>query len=215
MKLHKIVIQPFVTNCYVLNCEDTRAAIVIDPGSDADAILAYIDSSDLQLMYLVATHGHADHVGAVNEIKRRKGVPFYLHESEKPVLDAFPQAARKFGFADETPPEVDAWLDVDRTYRFGNCSFSVLETPGHSPGGVCFLFDQHVFVGDTLFCGGIARTDIPGSNQEQLLASIRNQLFKLDDNLVVHTGHGAVTTIGLEKMSNPFLKEPGSSLPGF
>lgn len=215
MKLFKIVIQPFVTNCYVLSCEETLEAIVIDPGYDAASILEYLDSNSLQLQYIVATHGHADHVGAVTEIKRRKGVPFFLHANEKIVLESFPLGARKFGFADETTPEVDDWLDVEKVYRFGSCSFRVLETPGHSPGGVSFLFDEHVFVGDTLFCGGIAPSDIPGANHEQLLESIRSQLFTLDDNLVVHTGHGAVTSIGLEKMSNPFLKDPNAPLPGF
>ncbi len=215
MNLHKIVIPPFLTNCYVLSCEETGEAIVIDPGAEAGLILDYIDSHDLKLVYIVATHGHADHVGAVSEIKRQKGVPFYLHKKEQVVLAAFAAGARKFSFPDETPPEVDAWLDVQQTYRFGNCSFRVLETPGHSPGGVCFLFDEHVFVGDTLFCGGIAPTDIPGSNHEQLLESIRSQLFTLDENLVVHTGHGAVTSIGLERMSNPFVKDPNAPLLGF
>ena len=207
MNFHKIVIPPFVTNCYILSCEETAETIIIDPGAEAASILDYIDSNQLQLKFIVATHGHADHVGAVNEIKRQKGVPFYLHEKEQTVLAAFPLGARKFGFADENPPEVDAYLDIDQTYHFGNNSFRVLETPGHSPGGVCFLFDEHVFVGDTLFCCGIAPTDIPGSSHEQLIDSIRTQLFTLDEMLVVHTGHGAVTSIGLEKMSNPFLKQ--------
>jgi glyoxylase-like metal-dependent hydrolase (beta-lactamase superfamily II) len=205
---------PFRTNCFVLNCEETLEAIVIDPGAYAAAILEYIDSNGLKLMYIVATHGHADHVGAVSEIKRAKGVPFYLHEKEGIVLESFPDGARRFNFSDKNPPEVDAWLDVQQTYRFGNCSFKVLETPGHSPGGVCFLFDEYVFVGDTLFRGGIAPTDIPGSDHELLLKSIRSQLYTLDENLVVFTGHGAVTTIGLEKMSNPFVNEPGAGLPG-
>ena len=204
-----------MTNCYILNCEETTETIIIDPGGQASAILEYIDENSLDLKFIVATHGHVDHVGAVTEIKQQKQVPFLLHEKEQPVLDAYPAGARKFGFSDETPPKVDDWLDVHQTYRFGNCSFSILETPGHSPGGVCFLFDEHVFVGDTLFCGGIAPTDIPGSDHELLLESIRSKLFTLDENLVVHTGHGAVTSIGLEKMSNPFLREPGSSLPGF
>lgn len=215
MNLHKIVIPPFLTNCYVLNCEETSEAIIIDPGAEADLILDYIDSSDLTLKYLVATHGHVDHVGAVGEIKRRKGVPFYLHERESVVLSAYPQGAKKFGLPDESPPDVDGWLDPRETYHFGNCSFRILETPGHSPGGVCFLFDDHVFVGDTLFCGGIAPTDLPGSDHELLLESIRSQLYTLDENLVVHTGHGAVTSIGLEKVSNPFVKVPGATLPGF
>ena len=207
MKFHKIVIPPFVTNCYVLSCEETKETIIIDPGAEAQLILDYIDSNQLQLNYIIATHGHADHVGAVSEIKRQKDVPFFLHKKEQTTLAAFPLGAKKFGFADEKPPVVDAYLDIEQTYRFGKYTFHVLETPGHSPGGVCFLFDEHVFVGDTLFCGGIAPTDIPGSCHEQLLDSIRNQLFTLDEDLVVHTGHGAVTSIGLEKMSNPFLKQ--------
>ena len=216
MNVQHIEILPFRTNCFVLNCEETLEAIVIDPGGDAAAILAYIDNNGLKLVYIVATHGHADHIGAVNEIKRAKKVPFYLHEKEKMALASFPNAARRFNFSDTNPPEADAWLDAQQTYRFGNSSFKVLETPGHSPGGVSFLFDkdEYVFVGDTLFRGGIAPTDIPGSDHELLLTSIRRQLYTLDENLVVFTGHGAVTTIGLEKMANPFVNEPGAGSSG-
>ncbi|MCP4755012.1 MAG: MBL fold metallo-hydrolase, partial [Proteobacteria bacterium] len=135
-----------------------------------------------------------------------KNIPFLIHEKEKSILDAFPATAGMVGMKSSKKPEVEKYIDPDNVYSFGDCTFRILETPGHSPGSVCFLFDGHVFVGDTLFCGGIGRTDIPGGSYETLIESIKTELFPLDENLVVHTGHGMVTLIGQERASNPFFR---------
>ena len=202
-----IVVSPvYNTNCYIVSCGQTQEAIVIDAGAEAERIMEYIDGQDLQLKYLINTHAHVDHVGAVAKIQQKKNVPFYLHEKEKEILAAAPGLAKAHGQPFGDPPEIDEFIDAKRTYAFGEITFRILEVPGHSPGSVCFVFDEDVFVGDTIFRGGIAPTNIPWASEEVLLDSIKTKLFALDEAMVAHTGHGAVTTIGLEKMSNPFIK---------
>ncbi|MCP4756702.1 MAG: MBL fold metallo-hydrolase [Proteobacteria bacterium] len=216
MEIHRLTVSPvFIVNAYVLACPDTNEAIIIDAGDEADRIMEIIDGKQLDLKYMINTHAHVDHLSAVAEIKRRTKVPFYIHEKEKPILDSFPQMAAMFGGKTGDPPDVDGYIDPDKTYTFGECSFKILEVPGHTPGSVCFLFGEHVFVGDTLFAGGIGRTDIPGGSHETLLDSVRTQLFPLDGDTVVHPGHGPVTTIGQEKASNPFFPENHGRLNGF
>ncbi len=207
MKIHMIVVSPvYNTNCYIVSCGQTGEAIVVDAGAEAERIMEYIDGQDLQLKYLINTHAHVDPVGAVAKIQQKKNVPFYLHEKEKEILAAAPGLAKAHGQPFGDPPEIDEFIDAKRTYAFGEITFRILETPGHSPGSVCFVFDEDVFVGDTIFRGGIAPTNIPWASEEVLLDSIKTRLFALDEDMVAHTGHGAVTTIGLEKRSNPFIK---------
>jgi len=207
MEIQKLVVSPgFMTNCYVLACKTTKEAIIIDPGDEAFRILELVDSNQYQLKFMINTHAHVDHVCAAGEIQRERKIPFYIHEKEQSVLDSVPGMAGMLGVEADDLPSVDEYIDPNRTYQFGECSFKILETPGHTPGSVCFFFGDHVFVGDTLFAGGIGRTDIPGASHQQLLDSIRSQLFTLDERTVVHTGHGAVTMIGREKMSNPFFQ---------
>jgi len=206
VKIEKIVVSPrFQTNCYLLSCERSREAIVIDAGAEPEKILQRVEAARLDLKYLINTHAHVDHVAGVAAIKRLKGVPFFLHQRELEILEMVPQMLAFWRMPPIELPSVDEYIEAEREYSFGDCSFRILETPGHSPGSVCFLFPEHVFVGDTLFCQGIARTDIPHSSLPQLLESIRTQLLTLDEQMVVHTGHGAVTSIGLEKLANPFL----------
>ena len=207
MKIHMIVVSPvYNTNCYIVSCDRTQEAIVIDAGAEAGRIMEYIDGQNLQLKYLINTHAHVDHVGAVAEIQKTKNVPFYLHEKEKEILAAAPGMASAHGQPFGEAPDITEFIDPEKTYRVGESAFRILEVPGHSPGSVCLVFDENVFVGDTIFRGGIAPTNIPWSSEDLLIESIKTKLFALDEDMVAHTGHGAVTTIGLEKMSNPFIK---------
>ncbi|MCP4750096.1 MAG: MBL fold metallo-hydrolase [Proteobacteria bacterium] len=202
MIIKTLSVAPFGTNCYVLACEKTGEAIVIDPGGDAEKILRISDKEEFVLKYIINTHAHFDHVGAVNEIKKAKNVPFLLHQADEVYLR--PESLKAMGMHDMEPPIIDEYIDPGKTYSFGETSFSVLETPGHSPGGVCFLFQRDVFVGDTLFAGSIGRTDFPGGSMETLMESIKNKLMPLDDDIIVHCGHMDPTTIGTEKKFNPF-----------
>lgn len=207
MEINRITVSAvFMTNCYILGCEKTKQAIIIDAGDEAAKILEIVDNNHYSVKYLINTHAHIDHVGAIQEIKARENALFLLHKQEKPVLDSVPKMAAVFGMKVGPMPDIDEFADSTKTYSFGDCQFKILETPGHSPGGISILFDEHVFVGDTLFCGGIGRTDIPAASHQTLIDSIKNVLFLLDEKVVVHTGHGPVTTIWQEKTSNPYLK---------
>lgn len=165
-----------------------------------------MDQEALDLKFIINTHAHFDHIGAVLEIKNAKNVPFLLHKRDEPFLEptAFAHSLSMFGMSGITPPTVDEYIDATKTYRFGEVNFTVLETPGHTPGGVCFLFDHDVFVGDTLFAGSIGRTDLPGGSMAVLMESIKTRLMTLDDATNVYCGHMMSTTIGRERRTNPF-----------
>ncbi len=206
MIIKTLTVAPIGTNCYLLVCESSKEAILIDPGGEPGRIMNEIDNEELDLKYIINTHAHFDHVGAVHEIQKTKNVPFLLHKDEEPFIqpEAFAQSLLMFGMPEMTPPQISEYIDPAKTYTFGSESFTVLETPGHSPGGVCFLFKNDVFVGDTLFAGSIGRTDLPGGSMEILMQSIKNKLMPLDDEINVYCGHMGATKIGRERQFNPF-----------
>ena len=206
MIIKTLSVAPIGTNCYIVGCEKTKEAIIIDPGGEADRILERIDQEGLSLKYIINTHAHFDHVGAVPDITKQRNVPFLLHKGDEPFIEpaAFSQSLQMFGMPEMIPPTVDEFIDPNKTYTFGEVSFTILETPGHSPGGVCFLFENDLFVGDTLFAGSIARTDLPGGSMEILMESIRSKIMPLADSINVHCGHMGPTTVGREREFNPF-----------
>jgi glyoxylase-like metal-dependent hydrolase (beta-lactamase superfamily II) len=196
---------PIMANCYVLGCEATRAAAVIDPGEEAPRILDALKEDGLTLKYILNTHGHFDHVGANRELKQ--AVPeaqLMIHGDDAPMLGQLANSARMFGMQAENSPEPDKLLQDKDLISFGDIDLEVFHVPGHSPGGVAFISPEGIFVGDTLFAGSIGRTDLPGGNFETLIASIQNRLFELDDATPVYPGHMGPTTIGQEKRFNPF-----------
>ena len=151
------------------------------------------------------THGHIDHVGAVAAIKKELGIPFAMHPADRFLLEILPDQARMFGVRGGEVPTIDRELAHDDEVAVGAHKGKVIHTPGHSPGGVCFAFDDIVFVGDTLFAGSIGRTDLPGGSLDQLLGHIKERLLSLDDNTKVLSGHGPASSIGVERSHNPFL----------
>lgn len=205
LKIIKLVVSPLMMNCYILVCEQTKKTMVIDAGDEATKILNLLNQEQLSLEFLINTHGHVDHVSAVAAIQKQLEVPFFIHKEESWNLGVLQEAQQAYDFGDGLSPTVKEYLDCDRTYSLGELSFQVLPTPGHSPGSVCFLFDGHVFVGDTLFAGSIGRTDLPGGSSETIFLSLQNVLMKLDDQIIVHCGHGEETTIGNERKSNPYI----------
>ncbi|MDE3091312.1 MAG: MBL fold metallo-hydrolase [Chloroflexota bacterium] len=206
MLLETLVVGPLAVNCYVIGDENTREALVIDPGDDAQNILDTIRQGRLIVKAIVNTHAHFDHVGAVESIREASGAPFMLHVDEAPILSAASQSAAMWGMQVKQPKPADRLLREGDEVRVGAITFKVLHTPGHTPGGLCLLADQRVFVGDTLFQGSIGRTDFPGGDYATLMASIRDKLLPLPDETVVYAGHGAATTIGEEKQFNPFVR---------
>ena len=205
MILKSMALGPIMANCYVLGCEATRAAVVIDPGEEAERILDVLAEERLELKAILNTHGHFDHVGANRELKQ--AVPeaqVMIHGDDAPMLGQLANSARMFGMQAENSPDPDRLLQDGDALTFGDIKLEVVHVPGHSPGGVAFAAAGGIFVGDTLFAGSIGRTDLPGGNFDTLIASIQNKLFTYPDETPVYPGHMGPTTIGQEKRFNPF-----------
>jgi hydroxyacylglutathione hydrolase len=194
-------------NCYLVGCQETHKAAVIDPGGDARIILAAAERQGLSIAYVLNTHGHFDHVDANAAIVAATGAPLAIHPLDRPLLEAEGGAAI-FGLQGNPSPEPDRELQDGDEIEVGTLRFQVLHTPGHTPGHVCFYeADEGVlFDGDVLFRRGVGRADLPGGNWNQLMNSIRQVLFALPDETVVYSGHGTPTTIGEEKRLNPWLR---------
>ncbi len=206
MIVKSLAVGPIMANCFIVGCEDTQEAVVIDPGDEADRILMSLAESKLKLKYILNTHGHFDHVAANKKMKDVTGADVIIHALDAPMLSQISASASMWGLAADDSPPPDRTVAEGDMINFGNLSLKVIHTPGHTQGGISFYADGCVFVGDTLFAGSIGRTDFEGGNLETLLASIREKLFRLADDTRVLTGHGPETTIGSEKQYNPFAR---------
>ncbi|MBI3097880.1 MAG: MBL fold metallo-hydrolase [Planctomycetes bacterium] len=196
---------PFVMNCWIVASAATRECAVIDPGDEIDEILGIIEREKFTPRVIINTHAHIDHIGGVAEFKLRTGLPFCLHRADQFWIDLLQDQARMFDLEIPDKPEVDRYLDEGDTVTVSDLTFRLFHCPGHTPGSLCYLIDHHLFVGDVLFAGSIGRTDLPGGNYASLISSIRTKLFPLGDHVIVHSGHGPDTTIGIERESNPFV----------
>lgn len=207
MIIQTLTVGPIMANCFVVGCEQTRSAAVIDPGDETDRILAELAASRLTLDHIINTHGHFDHVGGNRRLKDATGADLMIHRLDTPMLNSLSASAAAWGLSAEDSPSPDRTLEEGDTIAFGTIAFTVIHTPGHTPGGISLHSDDIVFVGDTLFAGSIGRTDFPGGNYETLISSIHNKLFVLGDGVRVFCGHGPETTIGREKQRrvNPFV----------
>ncbi|MDI7277224.1 MAG: MBL fold metallo-hydrolase [Anaerolineae bacterium] len=206
MAVRTLVVGPLQTNCYLAVCTETKEAIVIDPGGDARRIMRAVNEEGVAVRLIVDTHAHFDHVAANGAIHEATGAPIAIHRLD---ADALTQPVALFGlsFGGPVSPSAQRLLEEGDEVRFGNVSLRVLHTPGHTPGGISLLYEPEpaVFSGDALFQYGIGRTDFPGGDPETLLRSIRSRLFPLPDATVVYPGHGPTTTIGAERLGNPWL----------
>ncbi len=209
---------PFYKNGFLVACERTRAAAIIDPGDEVDELLAAVRDYGADVQYILLTHAHVDHVSGVGAAKAAFGVPIYLHRDDLFLYERATQQAAMFGFRVTQPPPVDLFYDLT-PIGIGDYEVRVHHTPGHCPGGVCLQIGKKgepgrdLFVGDTLFAGSIGRTDLPGGDFETLMHSITEVLFPLGDDRTVRPGHGSDTTIGRERTTNPFVLEYLSRSP--
>jgi glyoxylase-like metal-dependent hydrolase (beta-lactamase superfamily II) len=208
-------VAPFYKNGFVVACESTRDAILIDPGDEVDQLLRVVEARGLSVGLILLTHAHMDHVSGVARAKRATGARIGVHRDDMFLYSAAVEQGRVFGYSLEQPPPPDFDLGAGGPFTFGGCEVHVHHTPGHSPGGVCLrvagpgVTDTQLFVGDTLFAGSIGRTDLPGGDYGTLMRSIRDVLLAFGDGAVVHAGHGPDTTIGRERATNPFLNSGG------
>ncbi|MFW6237026.1 MAG: MBL fold metallo-hydrolase [Desulfosudaceae bacterium] len=205
MIIEKLEVGMIMANCFIIGCEETRQAAVIDPGDEADRIFYTLAEHTLTVKYLINTHGHFDHVSANKPLKKATGAELLIHAADASILTNLSQMAAGFGMSADNSPPPDRTVDEGDVISVGTIDLKVLHTPGHSPGGISLYTDNKAFVGDTLFAGSIGRTDFPGGDFDTLIASIQNKLFPLGDDVIVFCGHGPETTIGRERRSNPFV----------
>jgi len=205
-------VAPFYKNGFVVACESTRDAILIDPGDEVEDLLGIVEAQRLSVGLILLTHAHMDHVSGVARAKRATGARIGVHRDDVFLYNAAVEQGRVFGYSLEKPPPPDFDLGTGGPFAVGECAVYVHHTPGHSPGGVCLhvagpgVNETHLFVGDTLFAGSIGRTDLPGGDYDTLMRSIRDVLFAFGEGAIVHAGHGPDTAIGRERATNPFLK---------
>ena len=208
MIFETVAVGPLQCNCYIIGCEKTREALVIDPGDEVELILPLIHKHQLKVRYILSTHAHIDHVGDLEKIRDQTGAETLLHEEDLLLYNNLPMQAAWLGIDTPKTTKIDNFIHHGDRLRFGEHSGEVLFTPGHTPGSVCLHLPGEkgkLFAGDTLFQRSIGRTDLWGGSYENIIKSIRERLLLLDDDTVVYPGHGPATTIGQEKKHNPFL----------
>jgi hydroxyacylglutathione hydrolase len=212
MLLEVRAVAPFYKNGFVVGCERTREAVIIDPGDEVDELMGAVRDLEVDVQAILLTHAHVDHVTGVGAAKDAYDAPVYLHRDDLFLYEGTVQQGALFGFKVRQPPPVDVYYDGSPIH-FGDYEVRVHHTPGHCPGGVCLQIGpkgaagEHLFVGDTLFAGSIGRTDLPGGDYDTLMQSITGVLFPLGDHRIVHPGHGPDTTIEREKTTNQFVLE--------
>ena len=198
MKIQTFTVGMLSTNCYVVSCPETKEAIIIDPGFEADyeaeQVMRYVAETSLKVKFIVNTHGHADHISGDLVLKRKYGVPVCIHTYDAVCLN---------DLGDDLSP-VNVLLEDGGLLNFGRVTLKVMHTPGHSLGSISLVGETLVFTGDTLFAGGIGRTDFAGGSDRDMRVSLQ-KLVGLPDDYVVYPGHGCASTIGEEKRVNPFL----------
>ena len=197
---------PLQCNCSIIGDRLSSKALVVDPGGDAGQILALLKELNLTVVAIIHTHAHLDHILASGVIKEATGAPIYLHEGDKFLWDMVEQQCAMFGVPAISLPEPDGFIKDDQALNC--CGGVAIHTPGHTPGSVSFWFEEYktLIAGDTLFQGSIGRTDLPGGNFDQIVTSIKDRIYCLDDEALVVTGHGPNTVIGSEKLGNSFVR---------
>lgn len=199
------VVGPVGTNCYVLKDNASNEGIVIDPGDDPQKILSYIGGENIDIKLLVLTHGHFDHIGAVEELRNSLKVPVAVHAADAPMItDGRLNLSAFVGGLVETQP-ADIILHEGDNISFGKCSLRVISTPGHTNGGICLHGGGALFSGDTLFAGSVGRTDFPDGSLEEIIKSVKTRLGRVEDMAKVFPGHGPATSMGVERESNPYF----------
>lgn len=193
-------------NCYLVSGEKTKQAVLIDPGEGGKQILGWVRQYDVEVILIIITHAHFDHIGAVEDLRKELGVKVAVHEDDAEMLTSPRLNLSTFFGPGAVVSAAEILLKDNQELTVGEMKIKILHTPGHTPGGICLLTGQGLFSGDTLFDGSIGRTDFTGGNMDMLIKSIQEKLLVLDDELPVFPGHGPATTIGRERKLNPFLK---------
>ncbi len=206
-KIMQLPLGALQTNCYILACEETNKAAIIDPGWNGRLLADTIKENGWELLHILLTHSHFDHVGGLKELKELTNAPIHLHPDGELMLTHSHEVAKMYDLHYPIAPAADHPLQAGQTIAVGSLNLDVLYTPGHAPGHVCFYLKEHdvLFDGDVLFQNSIGRTDLPGSDYNTLMESIANEILPLPDKTHILSGHGAATILGTERQNNPFL----------
>jgi glyoxylase-like metal-dependent hydrolase (beta-lactamase superfamily II) len=200
----QVTVGAFQENCYIVSDPNSEATVIVDPGSEPDRIIAAVEETGRTPEAIWITHAHVDHIGAIAPLKRRWDIPVWLHPLDEPLYRVGGRQAQLYGIPYEEPPAADSHFEDGATLKLGTLELTVMHVPGHAPGHVVLHGHGNALVGDCLFAGSIGRTDLPFSNPAQLEASLK-KIAALPPETIVHPGHGDITTIGAERVSNPFL----------
>lgn len=198
-------VEPFHKNGYLVGSLDSSEVVYIDPGDEVESILELVSARQRELVAILLTHAHMDHISGIARVREQHDAPIYLHPDDRHLYESLPAQAQFFGFQYGPAPPVDRELSDHQVLELAGLEFKVHLTPGHSPGHVCFEVGQHIFCGDVVFQGSIGRTDLPGGSSEVLLSSIQERVLPLGDERILYPGHGPQTTIGQERRTNSFL----------
>lgn len=208
--IHEIVpVGPLRCNCSILGDEASREAIVIDPGDDIEDVLAILDKHKLKVKQIVVTHAHIDHVGGATKLRAATAAPILLNQNDSALLKMLDVQAAWLGMKDPGPVKIDQSIGHGDNIKTTSLTGEVMHTPGHTEGSVCIYFplEKKLIAGDTLFAGSIGRTDLPGGSFKKIIGSLHEKVLTLPDETIVVPGHGKLTTIGMERESNPFLQK--------
>lgn len=206
MIVEKLSSGVYGANCYIVASENTKDGIVIDPADNTEGLLELIKNKDLNIKYIILTHGHGDHIGGIKELKESTNSEILIHKEDKEMLEN-----KELNLSSQMPMvtveiKPDKVLEDGEIIDFGSLKAEIIHTPGHTKGCICIKIDNNIFTGDTLFKGSIGRTDLYGGSYESIISSIKDKLMAYDDETKVYPGHGPMSTIGYERNTNPFLK---------
>jgi hydroxyacylglutathione hydrolase len=203
MIIKKLVVGPIENNCFIIGDESTKEVLVVDPGDEPDRILDLINENNFKVKYIVCTHAHFDHIGAVSDLKNETGAKIVIHRDDLEIYRSATDQAALWGYKLDPMPEPDTFVSEGDKIEIGDLKFEIMHTPGHSPGGICLYGEGILITGDTLFAGSVGRTDLYGGDIEQLKKSFK-RLISLSDELKVLPGHGPESTIAQERIGNFF-----------
>lgn len=201
----RLVVGSLSANCFIVGKAATGEGVVFDPGGNGDTIWQAIRETGFDIKIIILTHGHSDHIAALRDIQEKTGAEVAIHIEDADFLEGHGSVSSQFGISYRTPHPPERLLRDGDTIDVGAMTFTIIHTPGHTPGSICLLTDFGVFTGDTIFRRGIGTTLMPGSSRSQLLNSIQKRLMTLPDDTVIYPGHGRETTIGAERRDNPYV----------